>query len=95
MYQTLEISEANNILTVTINRPDKLNALNQLVIRELGMAIHELNARADLRGAIITGKGNKAFVAGADISGFAGLSKEQGIRKAWMFFSRLSDPPNR
>ena len=82
MYQTLEISEANNILTVTINRPDKLNALNQLVIRELGMAIHELNARADLRGAIITGKGNKAFVAGADISGFAGLTQEQGLKLA-------------
>ena len=96
MYQTLALSENGNILTVTINRPDKLNALNQSVIRELGMAVKEFIARPDLRGAVITGSGTRAFVAGADISGFAGLTTEQGVALAQegldVFFSIEQSP---
>ncbi len=64
------------ILTITINRPDKLNALNAITISELGTAIDEANKIADLRGIVITGAGEKAFVAGADISEFTGLDAE-------------------
>ena len=78
MYQTLITALAENIFTITINRPEKLNALNSLVIRELGEAVEEVYQHAAIRAAIITGSGNKAFAAGADISGFAGLSREEG-----------------
>ncbi len=82
MYQTSVTAIAENIFPITINRPEKLNALNQMVIAELGEAIEEVYQNPAIRAAIITGSGNKAFVAGADISGFTGLSKEQGSRMA-------------
>ncbi len=82
MYQTILTAIAENIFTITINRPEKLNALNKTVIAELGEAIEEVYQNPAIRAAIITGSGNKAFVAGADISGFGGLSKEQGSRMA-------------
>jgi enoyl-CoA hydratase len=82
MYQTLLTGLAGNIFTITINRPEKLNALNKTVIRELGKAIEEVYQNPAIRAAIITGSGNKAFAAGADISGFTGLSKEDGSRLA-------------
>ncbi len=77
-YQTLHTSLLNNILVITINRPEKLNAINNEVMTELGMAIEEVYTNIEIRSAIITGAGPKAFVAGADISEFTGLSVEQG-----------------
>ena len=82
MYQTLLTALAENIFTITINRPEKLNALNKTVIAELGEAIEEVYQNPAIRAAIITGSGSKSFVAGADISGFTGLSKEQGKEMA-------------
>lgn len=79
MYETLTTELNENIYTITINRPEKLNALNKKVIRELGEAVQEVYDNFLIRAAIITGAGNKAFAAGADISGFAGLSKEEGM----------------
>jgi len=78
MYKTLHTDLTDNILTVTINRPDKLNALNKDVISELGEVVEEIYTNADIKSAVITGAGPKAFVAGADISEFQGLSKEAG-----------------
>ncbi len=66
-YQFLTFSVADRIATITVNRPDKLNALNDATIAELGVAIDEANARADVAGVLLTGAG-RAFVAGADIS---------------------------
>jgi enoyl-CoA hydratase len=66
-YQFLTLSVENRIATVTVNRPDKLNALNDATIAELGQAIDEVRARDDIAGLIVTGAG-RAFVAGADIS---------------------------
>jgi enoyl-CoA hydratase len=77
MYQTLLTSLEENILTVTINRPDKLNAINEAVMRELGEVVQEIYSTAEIRSAIITGAGPKAFVAGADISEFNG-GREDG-----------------
>lgn len=82
MYQTLLTSLENNICTITINRPDKLNALNKTVMDELSTAIDEVYKNPEIKSAIITGAGAKAFVAGADISEFVGLSKEQGMALA-------------
>ncbi len=82
MYQTLLLHAENGILTISINRPDKLNALNKIVFDELNKALDELESDASLKSAIITGSGPKAFVAGADISEFSGLTKEQAMQLA-------------
>lgn len=68
----------NQVLTLTINRPEKLNALNRETISELGSALDEAMNNKDVRVIIITGSGNKAFVAGADISEFASFNNQEG-----------------
>ena len=78
MYETISAELTDKIYIIAINRPDKLNALNKTVIRELGEAIDEVYKNPLIRAAIITGSGSRAFAAGADIRGFAGLSKEEG-----------------
>jgi enoyl-CoA hydratase len=77
MYQTLLTSIENGIFTITINRPDKLNALNKDVLADLNAALDEVEKNTEIRSVIITGAGSKAFVAGADIGEFVGLNKEQ------------------
>lgn len=77
MYQTLLTSLSNGIFIVTINRPDKLNALNKAVFEELNKALDEIENNKEIRSAIITGSGAKAFVAGADIAEFHDFNKEQ------------------
>ena len=79
MYQTLFTTIENNILTITINRADKLNALNKMVMAELEEAITDLEKDENVKAAIITGSGQKAFVAGADISEFMGLTNSEGM----------------
>src|SRR5215208_3727148 len=69
-YSYLTLDVADRIATLTVDRPDKLNALNDATIRELGAAIDELRGREDVGGIILTGAG-RAFVAGADISELA------------------------
>jgi enoyl-CoA hydratase len=82
MYETLSTELQDSIYIITINRPEKLNALNNTVIRELGEAVAEIYENPLIRAAIITGSGNKAFVAGADIRGFLGLTKAEGMALA-------------
>jgi enoyl-CoA hydratase len=77
MYITLLTAVSNGIFTITINRPDKLNALNKAVFDELNKALDEVESNKEIRSVIITGSGPKAFVAGADIAEFNGFSKEQ------------------
>jgi enoyl-CoA hydratase len=84
MYQTLLVETNNHICTITINRPDKMNALNRTVMEELSKAVEEVYSNDDIRSAIITGAGAKAFVAGADIAEFVGLSREEGMQLAKM-----------
>lgn len=79
-YATLLVDKKDGIATVTINRPDKLNALNRTVIGELSDCLQELNSDAQIKAIILTGAGEKAFVAGADISEFAHFSVEEGRR---------------
>src|SRR5512135_798754 len=66
-YETILLTIADRIATITVNRPDKLNALNDRVIAELGNAIDAVRENAEVGGVIVTGSG-RAFVAGADIS---------------------------
>ena len=82
MYQTLLTSLENDIFTITINRPDKLNALNKDVFTDLNNAVTEIESNAAIKSAIITGAGPKAFVAGADISEFGSLDKNAAMALA-------------
>ena len=82
MYQTLLTELTDGILTVTVNRPDKLNALNRTVLDDLDKLMDQVESDASVRGVILTGAGPKAFVAGADISEFSGLTKEEGMTLA-------------
>lgn len=79
MYTTLLTSLENGQFTVTINRPDKLNAINKQVMSDLDKVFDEVEANTDIKGVIITGSGQKAFVAGADISEFLGLTTDEGM----------------
>lgn len=81
-YATLLTDLTSGILIITINREEKLNALNKNVIDDLSDVIDEVYNNADIRGVIITGKGSKSFVAGADISEFRGMTEEQGMKLA-------------
>jgi len=80
-YSLLELSVVDRVATLTINRPDKLNALNAATIGELGNAIDEIRTRDDIAGAILTGAG-RAFVAGADISELAAQTPMQAKQRA-------------
>lgn len=76
--ENILIEKLDQIAVVTINRPTKLNALNKATIEELHQAFNQLNHDTDVKAIIVTGSGEKAFVAGADISEFANFSAEQG-----------------
>ncbi|MEQ1693493.1 MAG: enoyl-CoA hydratase-related protein, partial [Gemmatimonas sp.] len=80
-YQFLTFAVTDRIATITVNRPDKLNALNDATIRELGVAIDEARARDDVAGILLTGAG-RAFVAGADISELASQTPLEATHRA-------------
>jgi enoyl-CoA hydratase len=77
-YQFISIEQEGHVALLTIQRPDQLNALNTSTIEELNHALNTLDAEESVRAIILTGSGNKAFVAGADIKEFASFSVEQG-----------------
>lgn len=81
-YQNLLEEIEDNILTITINRPKKLNALNRETIQELHEAFKAAREDEEVKLIILTGSGEKAFVAGADISEFADFSPKEGKRLA-------------
>jgi len=96
MYTTLLTTLEEGILTITINRPDKLNALNSTVIEELAKVVNEIYNNALVKAAIITGSGNKDFVAGADISEFIKKNEEAGealARHGQTLFSKIENCP--
>ncbi len=81
-YENILVAINENIATITINRPTKLNALNVATIQELHSAFEYLENQNEIRAIILTGNGEKAFVAGADISEFANFSVEEGAQLA-------------
>ena len=97
MFEHLTLTVSERVATLTVNRPDRLNALNAATIGELDRAIEEVAGRDDIGGVILTGAG-KAFVAGADISELAGqtpaTAKRRAARGQGVFsrFERLPKP---
>ena len=81
-FENILVAIENGIGLITINRPAKLNALNVATIQELHDAFENLESNSDVRVIIITGEGEKAFVAGADISEFASFTVEEGAQLA-------------
>ncbi len=81
-YENILVVTNENIATITINRPTKLNALNVSTIKELHSAFYNLENQHEIRAIILTGNGEKAFVAGADIAEFANFSIEEGAQLA-------------
>ena len=81
-YQNILSTTNNGITTITVNRPNKLNALNKATIEELHSAFKAADKSKDSKVIIITGSGEKAFVAGADISEFADFDVEDGGKLA-------------
>ena len=81
-YQTLLLETRDGVAVLTVNRPDKLNALNDMVVAELGQAAAQLAADTAVRGVILTGAGPKAFVAGADIGDLARQGVLDGRQRA-------------
>ncbi len=82
IYENIIVSREDNLGIITISRPKKLNALNKVTINELHKAFDSLNKEQNIKAIIITGAGEKAFVAGADISEFADFNVEQGAELA-------------
>ena len=98
-YDNILTETDNGITTITINRPNKLNALNKATINELHDAFGEANEDKNVKVIILTGSGEKAFVAGADISEFADFNVEEGGKLAksgqellFDFVANLSTP---
>jgi enoyl-CoA hydratase len=81
-YETLIVEIRDGVAVVTVNRPDKLNALSDRTMEELGRAFAALAEDAAVRGVILTGAGEKAFVAGADIGELATQSPVEGRERS-------------
>lgn len=94
-FKNLRVTESGSLWTLEIHRPEALNALNSEVLTELSSALRDLSEMdyEHARGLIITGAGEKAFVAGADIKEMAGLSREEALsfaKKGQSIFHELS-----
>jgi enoyl-CoA hydratase len=95
-YSTLLFEPRDGLALITVNRPDKLNALNDTVITELGAVTDRVTEDPAVRGIILTGSGSKAFVAGADITELATattISAQALSRKGSQIFRQLERCP--
>lgn len=97
-WENLLVDVSEKIATVTINRPKSLNALNPATVRELGSALEEVSAREDVGVVLLTGAGEKAFIAGADISAMKEFTSVQALDFALLgqgvlaFVERMPQP---
>ena len=98
-YETILVTKdaETNVAIVTLNRPDRLNTINAQMTDELERALIQLEKDEGVRALMITGAGEKAFSAGADVTSFGGLTKSYAARdvsRRWQqVFSRLADFP--
>ena len=81
-YDNILLETTDGVATVTVNRPEKLNALNARTIGELRDCFEKLGADPEVRVVVLTGAGGKAFVAGADIGELANLTADEAERLA-------------
>ncbi|HKJ06531.1 MAG TPA: enoyl-CoA hydratase-related protein, partial [Flavobacteriaceae bacterium] len=98
-FQNIKIEVKLPIALLTINRPSKLNALNKQTIAELHEGFKQLDNNSNVKVIIVTGSGEKAFVAGADIAEFSNFNVEEGMtlakegqEKLFTFVENLSTP---
>ncbi len=95
-FETILLENRDGVFVLTINRPKVLNALNKTVLIELEQAIDFVKSQEDALGLVITGAGDKSFVAGADISEFKGKSSEEARKQSeWgqSIFKKIEDLP--
>ena len=95
-FSTLLVTEENGIAVLTINRPKALNALNSTVLDELSVALDELAANDSAKVIILTGGGDKAFVAGADITQMKDMNVIEGkifAEKGQAVFTKIEQFP--
>jgi len=95
-FQTLFTKMEDHTLIITINRPEKLNALNSQVMADLDAVFDRVYKFPEIRSVVLTGAGLKSFVAGADIKEFESLTKEQAIavaQKGQAVFSKIEKSP--
>lgn len=94
-YETITVEKRGKVAVLTINRPDKLNSLNQTVHAEGVAALDDLRKDDSVRVVVITGKGEKSFIAGADISEFAGQTPvtQRNLFNEKTFFNSLDTFP--
>lgn len=93
-YPDLQLTFEDGLAILTLNRPKQLNALNEAILGQLDRALDEVEADSNTRVLIITGAGDRSFVAGADISELRGLSKQQGkraSRRGQRLFARFEE----
>lgn len=95
MPENILLERRGRVALITINRPDKLNALNIATRKELADALDELRSDEEVRVVVITGAGEKAFIAGADISEFAGRTavQQRAVMKTRNIFVTAEDFP--
>lgn len=89
---SLLVTLQDAVLTVTINRPDKMNALNRIVFEELEKVLDVVDTNEKIRAVIVTGAGTKAFVAGADITEFTTIDQQEAkqlARRGQLIFERI------
>jgi len=94
--ETLILEKKGEVFVLTINRPKVLNALNHTVLEELEKAVEYLQKQENVTGLVITGAGDKSFVAGADISEFQGKTPEEARRQSeWgqSIFKKIEELP--
>ncbi|MGE5283559.1 MAG: enoyl-CoA hydratase-related protein [Actinomycetota bacterium] len=97
-FENLLVDVSDRIATVTFNRPKSLNALNPATVRELGAAMDELSRRPDVGAVLLTGAGEKAFIAGADISVMKGFTTIEALdfsllgQRVLAFIESMSQP---
>jgi enoyl-CoA hydratase len=90
-YTNVLVEQNGHIQWITVNRPAQLNALNKETIKELRLALNEANENSSVGVVILTGAGEKAFVAGADIKEFSDFSVKEGMELASKGQSMLFD----
>lgn len=96
LFENLLVQLKNNILYITIARESKLNALNFKTIDEIGEAFEAVYSEKEIKGVVITGQGNKAFVAGADISEFMSINEVNARKcaeRGQEVFAQIEDCP--
>ena len=95
MYDNVIVERRGRVAVLTINRPDKMNALNLATRTDIGAALDELRADDEVRVVVVTGAGEKAFIAGADIAEFAGRTAHQqrAVMQAMRVFNQVEEYP--